>query len=96
MENRVPGNSSKNWLVVILEHPVHLRELIFSEHVLESKVQMKLQALLGSGGKSCLLGGTVVWEFNTLVDTWEMDQRIEKADPVEASFKDLILIDILS
>jgi len=57
---------------------------------------MELQALLGSGGQSCLLGSTVVREFNALVDTWEMDQRIEKPDPVEASFKDLILIDILS
>ena len=57
---------------------------------------MELQALLGSGGQSCLLGGAVVWEFNALVDTWEMDQWIEKPDPVEASFKDLILIDILS
>jgi hypothetical protein len=59
-------------------------------------MEMKFKTLLGSGWEGGLLSGTVIREFNTLVDTWEMNERVEKSYPVEASLKDFILVDILS
>ena len=58
-------------------------------------MQVQLQTLLGSGGESSLLGSCVIRELNTLVDAGEVDQRVEEADPVEATCQDLFLVDIL-
>lgn len=58
-------------------------------------MQVQFETLLGSGGEGGLLSGTVIGELDALVDTWEMNQRIEKADPVQASLENFILVDIL-
>ena len=56
---------------------------------------MQFKALLGPGGQLRLLGAGIVGELDTLVDGWEVDQGVEKTDPMKASFKDLFLIYIL-
>ena len=58
-------------------------------------MNVKLETLLGPGGELRLLGTGVVGELNTLVDRWEVDQRVEQTDPMEASFEHLFLINIL-
>jgi hypothetical protein len=45
-------------------------------------MKVQLKALLSSGRKSSLLSGAVIRELNTLVNTWEMNKRIEKANPM--------------
>jgi hypothetical protein len=47
-----------------LEHSVHAWEFVLSKNVLESKMQVQLKALLGSGGESGLLGSSIVRELN--------------------------------
>ena len=49
-------------------------------------MDVKLEALLGSGGKLLLLGAGIVGELDTLVNGWEVDERVEEADPMQATF----------
>ena len=59
-------------------------------------MDMELKTFLSSGGKLLLLGAGIVGEFNTLVNGWEMNEWVKEADPMQATFKDFFLIDILS
>lgn len=59
-------------------------------------MEVQLKTFLSSGGKGGLLSGWIIREFDTLVNTWEVDQRIEKSNPMKASFQYFILINILS
>ena len=58
-------------------------------------MQVQLEALLGSGGEGSLLGSSIVRELNWLVNGWEVDERVKEADPVEATYKYLTLVDVL-
>ena len=42
-----------------------------------------------------MLGGGVIRELDGLVDSGEVDQGVEEADPVEASLEHLFLVDVL-
>ena len=58
-------------------------------------MDVQLESLLGPGGELVLLSIGIVGELNTLVNCWEVDQRVEKTDPMQTSFQHLFLIDIL-
>lgn len=95
MEHAVSGNSSEDLFVIVLEHSVHLWEFVLLEFVLEGKVEFELEALLSSGRELSRLSSGVVGELNALVSGWEMDQRVEESNPMEAAFQDGLLIYIL-
>ena len=59
-------------------------------------MDVELEALLGSGRKLLLLGAGVVGELDTLVNGWEVNERVKEADPMQATFEDFFLIDVLS
>jgi len=58
-------------------------------------MEFELEALLSSGGELSRLSCGVVRKLNALVNGWEMDQRIEESNPMEAAFQDGVLIYIL-
>ena len=95
MEHTVSGNSREDHFVIVLEHSVHLWEFVLLEFVLEGKMEFELEALLSSGGELSRLSCGVVRKLNALVSGWEMDQRIEESNPMEAAFQDGVLIYIL-
>lgn len=64
VQDTISGNPGENLLIIILEHSVHAWEFVLSKNVLESKMQVQLKALLGSGGESGLLGSSIVRELN--------------------------------
>ena len=95
MQNRITGDSSEDALEIVLKKSVHLREVLLNQLVLEGAMDMQLQTLLGPGGELCLLGTGIVGELDTLVNCWEVDQGVEKTDPMKATFKYILLINIL-
>jgi len=58
-------------------------------------MEFELEALFSSGGELSRLSGGVVGKLDALVSGWEMDQRIEESDPMEAALQDGLLIYIL-
>lgn len=95
VEDTVPGNSSEDCLVVILQQLIHLRKLILLQDVLEGEVQVQLQTLLSSRRQLDLLGVSVIRELNTLVDGWEMNERVKQTNPMESASEHIFLIDVL-
>ena len=59
-------------------------------------MDVELESLLGSGRKLLLLGAGIIGELDTLVNGWEVNERVEEADPMQATFEDFFLIDVLS
>lgn len=95
MEDGVAGNSCEDALEVVLQETVHLWKVLPHKLILERAMDVQLETLLGSGGELLLLGACVVRELDRLVDGWEMNQRVEKTNPMEASFQHFFLIDVL-
>lgn len=81
---------SENGIVVFLAHPVHLGKFILHKLILETITNFKLKTLFCSSGELWLLVYTaacaLTTEFNSLVDSWEMDQRIKDTNKVQSPF----------
>lgn len=56
LKDSVSGNSSKDFLVVILALEVELWKLFLDQLVLESETNLEIKTLLGSGAQSAVLG----------------------------------------